>query len=82
MPIALRPGTTATRAAIALIDRLPALLDSVDQEVLPLAQQLKDVGPDLHAVLGLVEELHTLISGVPGAKRLLRRAGDADADAS
>ena len=69
-------------AAVALIDRLPLLLDSVDRDVLPLARQLGDVGPDLHALLELVEELHTLISGVPGAKRLLRRAGDGDADAS
>jgi hypothetical protein len=33
-------------------------------------------GPDLHNVLKLLEDLHQLASGLPGAKRLRRRGED------
>ena len=64
-------------AAIALVDRLPVLLDAVDSDVLPLMKTLEQVAPDLHGVLELVTDLHRLVSGVPGVK-LLRRRGDDD----
>ncbi len=56
------------------MDRLPGLLDTVDRDVLPLATQLQAVAPDLHNLLELVEDLHRLVSNLPGAKRLRRRA--------
>ncbi|MCW2608046.1 MAG: ribulose bisphosphate carboxylase large chain [Frankiales bacterium] len=61
-------------AAITLLDRLPTLLDTVDDEVLPLLRTLKDVAPDLHEMLGLLDDVHDVVAGLPGVKRLRRRA--------
>ena len=62
------------QAAIHLLDRLPGLLDSVDAEVLPLLRTLQDVAPDLHEMLGLLDDVHAVVSGLPGVGRLRRRA--------
>jgi hypothetical protein len=40
------------------------------------------VEPDLHALLDIVGQLHSVLTAVPGAKRLLRRAEDHDDDDS
>ncbi len=61
-------------AAIALVDRLPGLLDTVDDEVLPLLRTFEQVAPDLHEVLGLLDDVHRVVSGLPGVGRLRRRA--------
>ncbi len=78
MPLLKRFAATLSpeevEAAVQLIDRLPGLLDTVDRDVLPLTQQLNAVGPDLHALLELVEDLHRLVSNLPGVNRLRRRA--------
>jgi ABC-type transporter Mla subunit MlaD len=67
-------------AAVLLIDRLPDLLRSVDEELLPLARTLKDVGPEIHSLLTLAEDLHDTLSKVPGMG-LVRRRREAAADA-
>jgi hypothetical protein len=64
-------------AAVLLVDRLPELLQAVDQDLLPLARQLQGVGPELHALLELVEDLHSMVSKLPGMK-LVRRRDPAD----
>ena len=63
-------------AAAALASRLPHLLDAVDQVLLPLAGGLRDVGPELHELLGLVEDLHRTAEGLPGVKLLRRRGSE------
>ena len=67
-------------AAVLLVDRLPQLLGSVDEELLPLARTLKDVGPEIHSLLGLAEDLHDTLSKVPGMG-LVRRRREAAAEA-
>jgi ABC-type transporter Mla subunit MlaD len=67
-------------AAVLLVDRLPELLRSVDEDLLPLARTMKDVGPELHSLLTLAEDLHDTLSKVPGMG-LVRRRKDADKDA-
>lgn len=62
-------------AAVLLLDRLPDLLQAVDRDLLPLAGALRDVGPELHELLGLVEDLHTMVQGLPGMRILRRRGG-------
>jgi ABC-type transporter Mla subunit MlaD len=62
-------------AAIALVDRLPALLEHMENDVLPVLTRLDRVGPDLHELLAVVEDLRRVITGLPGVG-LLRRRGD------
>jgi hypothetical protein len=67
-------------AMVALVDRLPALLDSVDTDVLPLLGRLNEMAPDLHALLEAVDDLRTAVAGLPGIGRLMRRGDDELAD--
>jgi hypothetical protein len=62
-------------AAIALIDRLPRVLEHLDQDVLPVLKTLDRVGPDVHELLEVVQDLRRVITGLPGVN-LLRRRGD------
>ena len=59
-------------AAVLLIDRLPDVLVLVE-DVLPVMRQLGNVGPELHDLLELVEDLHRVATGLPGRKLLRRR---------
>lgn len=62
-------------AAISLVDRLPLMLQHVENDVLPMLKSLDRVGPDLHEVLEIVEDLRRMVTGLPGM-RLLRRRGE------
>lgn len=62
-------------AAIALVDRLPLLLTHVEEDVLPVLRSLDRVGPDVHEVLEVVEDLRRVVTGLPGIG-LLRRRGE------
>lgn len=62
-------------AAIALVDRLPVVLEHMESDVLPVLRSLDRVGPDVHEVLEVVEDLRRVITGLPGVG-LLRRRGD------
>jgi hypothetical protein len=62
-------------ALVGLVDRLPPLLDSMDADVLPLLRRLNDMAPDLHSLLGAVDDLRRTVAGLPGVG-LLRRRGD------
>ena len=62
-------------AAIGLVDRMPQLLDHVENDVLPVLKNLDRVGPDLHEVLEIVEDLRRVITGLPGIG-LLRKRGE------
>ncbi len=62
-------------SAISLADRLPTLLAHLDDDVLPMLQQLGHVGPDVHQILEVVEDLRAALDGVPGMG-LLKRLGD------
>jgi hypothetical protein len=63
-------------AAIRLVDRMPLLLDHVENDVLPMLKNLDRVGPDLHEVLEIVEDLRRVITGLPGIGLLRRRGED------
>lgn len=62
-------------AAVSLIDRMPLVLDHLEHDVLPMMRQLDRVGPDLHEILEIVEDLRRVVTGLPGVG-LLRRRGD------
>jgi hypothetical protein len=67
-------------AAIRMIDELPTLRDYLTGAVLPLLGKLDQVGPDLHKLLEVTEDLHLAITGLPGLKMLRRRGEDRVAD--
>lgn len=69
----LSPGEV--EAAVALIDRLPTLLERVDTDLLPMLRQLEQVGPDVHDILAIVDDLRQVLTGLPGVG-LLRKRGD------
>jgi ABC-type transporter Mla subunit MlaD len=61
-------------AAVSLVDRLPGLLDAVDRDVLPVLAQLRAVGPDVHELLDIVDDVRRLLADLPGVG-MLRRDG-------
>lgn len=64
-------------AAVTLVDRLPRLVAHVDDDLLPLLATLDRVGPDLHELLEVTQDLRRVITGLPGVG-FLRRRGDED----
>jgi hypothetical protein len=60
-------------AAIKMIDELPRLREHMSDDVLPLLNKLDKVGPDLHQLLEVTQDLHLAIAGLPGLKMLRRR---------
>jgi hypothetical protein len=63
-------------AAVGLIDRLPRVLTHLDDDVLPMMRQLDRVGPDLHALLEVVEDVRQVVTGLPGVSLLRKRADE------
>ena len=60
-------------AAIRMIDELPRLRRHLTEDVMPLLGKLDQVGPDLHSLLEVTNDLHLAIAGLPGLKMLRRR---------
>ena len=63
-------------AAITLVDRLPVVLGHMENDVLPMLQTLDRVGPDLHEVLEVVQDLRRVLTGLPGIGLLRKRGED------
>lgn len=63
-------------AAVNLVDRLPRLIAHVDDDLLPLLSTLDRVGPDLHELLEVTQDLRRVITGLPGIGFLRRRGED------
>src|SRR4051794_16824446 len=62
-------------ALVGLVDRLPALAEQVERDVVPVMQALSSVAPDLHDLLDTSRELNEMLAKVPGISRL-RGRGD------
>ena len=60
-------------AAIKMVDALPALRAHLVDDVMPLLRKLDQVGPDVHSLLEVTEDLRLAIAGLPGLKMLRRR---------
>jgi hypothetical protein len=63
-------------AAITLIDQLPVLLGHVEDDLLPMLARLDRVGPDVHEILEVVEDLRRVVTGLPGVSLFRRRADE------
>jgi hypothetical protein len=64
------------RDLAALADQIPRLLRGLESGTLPTTADLGRVPTDLHALLELIDDLHQVVSGLPGAGRA-RDRGDA-----
>lgn len=67
------------RAAIKLTDYLPALTEHVENDVMPILATLDRVGPDVHELLEVTQDLRQAILGLPGFEFFRRRGEDRDA---
>jgi uncharacterized protein YoxC len=63
-------------AAIRMVDQLPALRKHLTEDVMPLLGKLDQVGPDLHSLLEVTNDLRLAIVGMPGLKLLRRRGAE------
>jgi hypothetical protein len=67
-------------AAIRLVDELPRLTQHVTDDVLPILATLDRVGPDIHDLLDVANDVRQAILGIPGFNFLRRRGEDKDDD--
>ncbi len=67
---------TEVTAAISLVDRMPLVLDHLENDVLPMLSTLERVGPDVHELLEVADDLRRVITGLPGIGLLRRRGED------
>lgn len=63
-------------AAIELIDQLPALTKHLMNDILPIMSTLDRVGPDIHQLLEVTNDVRQAILGIPGFAFLRRRGED------
>jgi hypothetical protein len=63
-------------ATITLVDRMPLVLDHLENDVLPMLRTLERVGPDVHELLEVADDLRRVITRLPGIGLLRRRGED------
>ena len=62
-------------AAVQLVDQLPVLTRHLIDDVLPILATLDRVGPDIHQLLEVTNDVRQAILGIPGFA-LMRRRGE------
>jgi hypothetical protein len=67
-------------AAIKMVDELPRLARHLNEDVLPILDTLNRVGPDIHELLAVTNDIRQAIKGIPGFAYLRRRGEDKDTD--
>jgi methyl-accepting chemotaxis protein len=73
-------STHEVNAAIKLVDELPRLSSHLTDDVLPILATLDRVGPDIHELLDVANDVRQAILGIPGFQYLRRRGEDKDDD--
>ena len=61
------------QAAIRLVDHLPQFTHHLETDIMPILLTLDRVGPDVHELLDVLQDVRHAIQGVPGFSRLRRR---------
>lgn len=56
-------------ALVRLIDQLPLLVSRFEDEIVPILVDMKNVGPDIHALLDTATDLAGMLEKVPGLGR-------------
>ena len=62
------------QAMVQLVDRLPTLVQHLDEDVIPILTTLDRVAPDLHQLLEIAQDLQVALGGVPGMGWLRKKA--------
>ncbi|MDP9433867.1 MAG: alpha/beta hydrolase [Actinomycetota bacterium] len=65
-----------TEALSALADQIPRLVTALQLGGLPTPGELRQLAPDIHAMLELIDEVHQVVTGMPGAQRARKRDAD------
>lgn len=73
---------TEVQAMVHLVDRLPILLKHLDEDVLPILTKLDRVGPDLHQLLEIAQDLQVALGGLPGMGWVRKRAEKEEGEAA
>lgn len=60
-------------AAVELVDQLPVLTKHMLEDVLPILSTLDRVGPELHQLLEVANDVRQAVLGIPGFAFLRRR---------
>ncbi|HEU5469225.1 MAG TPA: hypothetical protein VFV67_01120 [Actinophytocola sp.] len=68
------------QAAIKLVDELPRLAKHLNDDVLPILGTLNRVGPDIHELLAVANDVRQAILGIPGFNYLRRRGEERDVE--
>lgn len=74
--LAASSGPSEVDALMTLLDRLPQLVASLDEEILPVLETLGTVGPDIHDLLDTVQDMRQVVKGVPGSRLFHRRGAE------
>jgi len=61
------------RAAIRLVDQLPALAQHLETDIMPVLGSLDRVGPNVHDLLDVLKDVRQAVHGIPGIRYLQRR---------
>ncbi|HIW68556.1 MAG TPA: methyl-accepting chemotaxis protein, partial [Candidatus Dietzia merdigallinarum] len=67
--------TKEFEAVLEVIDNLPAIIQSVESDVLPIVRSLDSVAPELSEILVVANNCLEALNGIPGFQRLRRRGG-------
>lgn len=59
-------------ALVGLIDHLPMLVDKLESDIVPILEDMRNVGPDIHALLDTATDLAGMLEKVPGLNRRRR----------
>jgi uncharacterized protein YoxC len=65
------------QALIRLVDQVPMFTEHMETDIMPILATLDRVGPDVHELLEVVEDLRRVVTGLPGVG-LLRRRGESE----
>lgn len=68
-------------ALVGLVDHLPALVDRLERDILPILGTLTSVAPDLHDLLDVSRELNEMLGKIPGMGRIKQRVDEQQAEA-
>lgn len=69
-------------ALVSLLDRVPRLAVHLDEDILPILGTLDRVGPDLHQLLEVAQDVQQAVSGLPGMGWIRKRAEKEDEQAT